>query len=203
MPAPVKKYEALLRSQGYACAAGEAGKTISTESAAALLLKDAADLGYNLPDFKGWLSACNTVTHKAAAFIRAWTDAVAPALALRAPPVSPKEMARMGWTRTDGGKGKVGARWQHRDGWSLVHCGHPTALHPWALYDPKGRMHTTGYPVSGRPVFGVAWRNLKAAAEYVRDHGPAAIEAMDREEIEAPDLIRRSSAGSLRNDDAA
>lgn len=98
-------------------------------------------------------------------------------------------MAALGWVRVDPEPWRgLRAHWQHTDGWALVHCGHPTALWPWALYDPQGRMHCTGFPVSGRPVFGTAWPALLDAAEYVKTHGPAAIEAMDREERT---LVRR------------
>lgn len=49
-----------------------------------------------------------------------------------------------GWTRVDGGKRKGSARWEHRAGWRLEHCGHPTATTPWALFAPDGRMHCIG-----------------------------------------------------------
>lgn len=57
--------------------------------------------------------------------------------------LSPQAMARHGWVCTYRGLGKH-QRWSHCDGWLLEHCGHPTALHPWALYAPNGRMILTG-----------------------------------------------------------
>jgi hypothetical protein len=85
-------------------------------------------------------------------------------------PISHKEMAKLGWTRTDPRPwGKLQAVWEHRDGWRLRHCGHPTANQPWALYDPKGAFIRTGvlYAKPPDPTKGTAWRNLRAAAEYV------------------------------------
>lgn len=75
-----------------------------------------------------------------------------------------------GWERTDPRPWtKLNARWHHTSGWFLEHCGHPTANHPWALFDPKGRMHTTGgLPEFGRkPWNGYAWDSLAQAWDYV------------------------------------
>lgn len=78
-------------------------------------------------------------------------------------------MAELGWTRVDERPWhKCSARWAHVSGWKLEHCGHPTALHPWALYSPKGELVLTG--IAGpfkRPDFGTAWDTLQAAAEWV------------------------------------
>jgi hypothetical protein len=109
--------------------------------------------------------------------------------------LSHKAMEGHGWRRTDPKPWrKLSATWKHRDGWRLEHCGHPTALHPWALYDPKGRMHCTGLavvgPEHGRPVYGSAWDSLEDAAEYVTTLGEVAIESMDRETVNAPQLVR-------------
>jgi len=68
-------------------------------------------------------------------------------------------MEARGWTRVDGGKGKLGAVWVHRAGWELRHCGHPTAHYPWSLYNPAGE--TVAAP-NGR-----AWPNLEMAARWV------------------------------------
>lgn len=74
-----------------------------------------------------------------------------------------------GWTRVDPRPwGKLRAQWEHRAGWRLEHCGHPTALHPWALYDPSGEMHCTGGAGPAKnPAFGTAWNSLDDAGRYV------------------------------------
>lgn len=84
-------------------------------------------------------------------------------------PMSPAAMAALGWTRTDPRPWtKLDARWKHRDGWRLEHCGHPTALHPWALYNPDGQMIRTGVlgPYA-RADYGTAWNDLRSATGYV------------------------------------
>jgi hypothetical protein len=86
---------------------------------------------------------------------------------------SPKQSAAAGWTRTDPRPWtKLRARWQHVSGWRLEHCGHPTALRPWALYDPTGDMVLTG-AVHG-PGLGTAWPNLATAMAYVAIAGAKA-----------------------------
>lgn len=51
----------------------------------------------------------------------------------------------------------------------MVHCGHPTALHPWALYDPKGRMVCTGVlnATHPNPLHGTAWDSIDQAFAWV------------------------------------
>jgi len=44
------------------------------------------------------------------------------------------------WRRVDGGEGKIGSRYTHPSGYFIEHCGHPTALWPYALYAPDGEM---------------------------------------------------------------
>lgn len=44
------------------------------------------------------------------------------------------------WRRTDDGVGKMGSRYAHPKGYTIEHCGHPTALWPYALYGPDGQM---------------------------------------------------------------
>lgn len=78
--------------------------------------------------------------------------------------------APLGWARVDPRPWrKTTARWWHTSGWHIVHCGHPTANHPWALYDPQGYMHTTGGQLSGgrKPWNGTAWNNLVEVWDYV------------------------------------
>jgi hypothetical protein len=77
-------------------------------------------------------------------------------------------MRRMGWERVDPRPWtKCGARWTHRSGWRLSHCGHPTANWPWALYDPQGEMVCSGV-LGGHPRdCGYAWSDLSSAATWV------------------------------------
>lgn len=83
-------------------------------------------------------------------------------------PLSPTAMRAAGWTRTDGGKGKIGARWLHDTGWRLEHCGHPTAHFPWALFAPGGGMVCTGAAGEARnATFGRAWPNLRMPIAFV------------------------------------
>lgn len=89
---------------------------------------------------------------------------------------SPREMARAGWTRTDPRPwGKLGARWEHVAGWTLEHCGHPTAHYPWLLVAPDGRIVRTGVMVEGhRYQRGTAWPHLASAvcaAHRIEAHG--------------------------------
>jgi hypothetical protein len=81
--------------------------------------------------------------------------------------VSHQSMARAGWVRVDDRPwSKCAARWLHRDGWMAIHCGHPTALHQWCLYDPDGAFIRTGSRV-GRPDCGTAWDTLVDVVEFV------------------------------------
>jgi hypothetical protein len=63
------------------------------------------------------------------------------------------------WRRTDGGQGKIGATYAGPGGYWVQHCGHPTALWPYALYSPDGRLVLAP---NGR-----AWRTLGLAAGEV------------------------------------
>lgn len=63
------------------------------------------------------------------------------------------------WRRVDQGTGKLDARYVHPSGYWIEHCGHPTALWPYALYGPDGFMVLAP---NGR-----AWRTLVDAAAYV------------------------------------
>lgn len=86
---------------------------------------------------------------------------------------TPADMKRRGWTR-EGGKGKESARWVHRAGWRLEHCGHPTALTPWLLLSPTGERILTGI-LSAEPNvgYGTAWKNLEMPARWVELAGEA------------------------------
>lgn len=94
---------------------------------------------------------------------------------MRPPPVSHQRALALGWTRVDPRPWrKTTARWLHVDGWEIQHCGHPTALWPWALYDAAGLMHCTGglARFDRKPENGTAWPSLLEAMEYVHDPAP-------------------------------
>jgi len=86
----------------------------------------------------------------------------------------------LGWRRTDPRPWrKTSARWKHLDGSRLEHCGHPTALWPWAFYDATGRMVRSGALREGeldkeggrinRYTHGTAWPDLQTAMEWHRN----------------------------------
>lgn len=88
---------------------------------------------------------------------------------MRRPRISSAELARRGWTRVDARPwSKLTARWEHRDGWRLAHCGHATALHPWVLYAPSGQVILRGAAGPFRRAdFGTAWNDLEEVTAYV------------------------------------
>jgi hypothetical protein len=76
-------------------------------------------------------------------------------------------MTARGWSRIDPRPWrKLNARWEHQAGWRLEHCGHPTAVWPWALFAPDGEMVLTGVR-AGNPQHGRAWPDLRTAVEWV------------------------------------
>lgn len=88
---------------------------------------------------------------------------------MRQPHISSKQIERLGWERmTPASWGKCAQRWEHTSGWTLEHCGHPTAHWPWLLYDPNGNRVLTGIigPYQ-RADFGTAWPNLLEPMQYV------------------------------------
>jgi hypothetical protein len=105
----------------------------------------------------------------------------------------------MGWTRVDPRPWttKLDAYWTHASGWTLVHCGHPTANYPWALYDPKGRMHLQS-ALHGEPTYGRAWRVCLDAMTYAALRGPEGIARMDEVQRLRPSEVRGGSAGGVR-----
>lgn len=110
----------------------------------------------------------------------------------RRPAISHARMSVLGWERVDARPwSKLNATWRHRDGWELRHCGHPTALTPWALYDPRGRMHCAGASHGYRPTYGTAWSSLEDAALYVERRGAEGLSRMDELELEGDPEIRR------------
>jgi hypothetical protein len=79
----------------------------------------------------------------------------------------PTKAQAAGWQRVDRNPGKLGARWRHVSGWTLSHCGHPTANFPWDLRDPQGKRVLSGVLYSGNPEHGYAWRTLAKAFGWV------------------------------------
>ena len=90
--------------------------------------------------------------------------------------ISHKAAGLLGWSRVDAkpwtANYKGFAEWQGPQGWTLSHCGHPTANYPWILRDHTGKMITTG-AVDGLPDQGRCWPNLRMAMEYVASLPPA------------------------------
>ena len=83
-------------------------------------------------------------------------------------PITHAEAAGLGWKRVDPKPWrKLSARWQGPDGWTLAHCGHPTALWPWALVDRFGVLHRLGGYYHDNPHVGVAFPSLRLAMRYV------------------------------------
>jgi len=66
------------------------------------------------------------------------------------------------WQRNDAA-GKIGAVYTHTpSGWTVEHCGHPTANYPYLIYTPAGERILAP---NGR-----AWRNLALAKQYTETH---------------------------------
>jgi len=60
--------------------------------------------------------------------------------------MSAKRAAAAGWSRDPQPAYRPSkfATWRHgSNGWTVRHCGHPTALRPWALLDPDGELRGT------------------------------------------------------------
>src|SRR3954471_18568760 len=82
--------------------------------------------------------------------------------------ISPKELRSRGWTalpRPD--NHPASKQYRHAEGWRIEHCGHPTALWPYALFDPAGRMICTGAAFGNPPDFGTAWPSVASAVDFV------------------------------------
>ena len=78
--------------------------------------------------------------------------------------ITPKELEARGWVKVRGYR-----TYQHRNGWLIQHCGHPTALWPYALYDPEGQMILTGAAFGYPRDHGRAWPSIAAAVDYVAE----------------------------------
>ena len=86
--------------------------------------------------------------------------------------VSHKMMTAHGWRRVDPRPWrKTAARWAHKSGWRLEHCGHPTALWPWMLISPAGEVVLSGVLYGRPPAHGTAWPDLRTAIEWVATSG--------------------------------
>lgn len=79
-------------------------------------------------------------------------------------------MRAHGRERVDGTRSKCNARWRHRTGWTLEHCGHPTANTPWVLKTPDGQTILTGVRAGNDPTFGTCWPDLRSAVEWLYVH---------------------------------
>lgn len=80
---------------------------------------------------------------------------------------APTKLEKLGWEKFGSG---IHVDWRHASGWLLQHCGHPTANHPWALYDPERRMWTAGAAGPARnPLFGCAWDTVGEAFRFVAE----------------------------------
>ena len=81
--------------------------------------------------------------------------------------ISPQELRRHGWTWTRFVKSMADRQFEHQDGWIIRHCGHPTALWPYELWNPAGQMILTGAAAGNPPDYGTAWPTVAAAVAYV------------------------------------
>lgn len=72
-------------------------------------------------------------------------------------------VAGPGWVAT--GK-SINRKFHHESGWLITHCGHPTALWPWAVYGPAGQLCLSG--VTCRD--GHAFRYAQDAIDHVELH---------------------------------
>lgn len=78
-----------------------------------------------------------------------------------------------GWTAE--GKGHQ-RKYKHESGWTVMHCGHPTALWPWAAIDSTGRLHTSGETCK----LGYAFRSLNDAISHAESHMTGAVKGEGR-----------------------
>lgn len=86
--------------------------------------------------------------------------------------ISPKAMAALGWTALRRVPNTCGRGYVHTAGWSIQHCGHPTANWPYLLVDPNGEWVLMGAQgVYRNPDYGRAWRTVEQAVEYVAQIG--------------------------------
>lgn len=69
-----------------------------------------------------------------------------------------------GWIQTLKHPSGKGGQWHHpASGWWLTHCGHPTAIYPYALHSPDA-----GQNVCVMSHNGMGWQKLAVAVEVHR-----------------------------------
>jgi hypothetical protein len=98
-----------------------------------------------------------------------------------------------GWTKTKAGThGKCGAEWRHSSGWTVAHCGHPTALWPFYLIPPG---HDDGGPA---PIVvapnGRGFQHLAAAMRAVELRTNGARGVIPSDDSEVPPLFAQQKA---------
>lgn len=91
----------------------------------------------------------------------------------------------MEWERLSAPGDKCGAYWRHESGWSVRHCGHPTANYPYygipprdgeeMLLAPNGR----GFRLLKDALRAVEERAMEEAAEAHANAPPRPVYAMD------------------------
>ena len=94
---------------------------------------------------------------------------------------------------------KKGSSFVDPTGWRLDHCGHPTALWPYALHSPPG------HPAADRNVMsfnGCGFQTKKAALQVLRDivDGKATV-TIERCDGRTACVVGRTSAGAVVDDD--
>ena len=91
--------------------------------------------------------------------------------------VSPRPKAKStdGFTRIPGPSGgHCRAQWSHTSGYTIIHCGHPTAHRPYYIEGPDGR---SIFAPDGRAFWKLA--DTKAAVlKLVANNGPVPLGAM-------------------------
>jgi len=85
--------------------------------------------------------------------------------------LGPSSAPVSGWARVDPRPWtKTAAVWRHVSGWTLHHCGHPTAIYQWDLRAPNGRRVSRGWLFSPPDEHDPrAWRTLAEAQAFVDD----------------------------------
>ena len=110
----------------------------------------------------------------------------------------------MTWKRTSLADGKCHTRYEHADGWEVVHCGHPTALWPYYLrtiadssaivVSHNGRGFR-GVRIARRVVEGILDGSIEVTSEGCVDGVRRALVTAAGEELAAP---TRTPIGSKR-----
>lgn len=78
--------------------------------------------------------------------------------------ITSKELRSAGWSADP----KPAYRcYTHPSGWKIQHCGHPTALWPYLIFDPSGKPILTGAAFGNPATYGTAWPTVSSAVDYV------------------------------------